>query len=93
MSKGSLEEGILNLRPEGKLGIRLSFWGRESPDRAGDIGSTKLLTNLVLFPWLSIEAFQMGSYKVKFLVNLTAGRQMDLRKIKKDVGSRKQRLW
>lgn len=55
MSKASLEKGILNLRPEGKIGIRLNFWGKESPDRAGDTGSTKLLTNLVLFLWERVE--------------------------------------
>lgn len=57
MSKGSLEKGILNLRPEGKLGIRLNFWGKESPDRAGVTSSTKLLTDLVLYPPESIEEF------------------------------------
>lgn len=33
-------------------------------DETGDRGSTKLLTNSILFPWESIEEFKMSSYEV-----------------------------
>ena len=45
---------LLNLKPDGKLGIRVSE-EKESPDRAEDEGGDKAcsmsLTNLILFLW------------------------------------------